>query len=491
MSEVIIEQKEKISGKVAIPEVINGAGIKSIVQTSTSSEDDGVNTITVTLTDGETSTFEVRNGSKGSQGNPGEKGEKGEKGESAAQPDWGQNDFTALDYIKNRPFYTGDPVETALVEESTASFIESDGLYIAEFLSTFEAKVGEAYKVSWDGAVYECTCVDSVGSPLIGNLSIAGAGTNTGEPFLMGVFNGQGIIIYTADTSASHTFSISGVVSGIVKIDEKYLPKNLATKSEVEVVQAAADNAQAVADAAKAVADNAQTAADNAQAVADNNKEVLCGAFNSVVTFTFDKQISGRDTFVFNSFHYYKISDFNPSPEAVISFKGTRENGLDYSKINAGNNCVEYGFFIVVSSAGNCSIPITETVTGRFTAPSAGLYAMYTENNEFATAGTGQFTFMSIDSLTIKSSTDGSTKKFRITVDDSGVPTITNESDSTNIWKPTNHPTVTASDAGKFLRVSDTGEWVKEEVIIPDAVTDDHINNLIDAKLGVIENGTY
>ena len=102
MSEAIIEQKEKISGKVAIPEVINGAGIKSIEQTSTSSEDGGVNTITVTLTDGGTSTFEVRNGSKGSQGNP---GEKGEKGESAAQPDWDQNDFTALDYIKNKPFY--------------------------------------------------------------------------------------------------------------------------------------------------------------------------------------------------------------------------------------------------------------------------------------------------------------------------------------------------------------------------------------------------
>lgn len=491
MSEVIIEQKEKISGKVAIPEVINGAGIKSIEQTSTSSEDGGVNTITVTLTDGETSTFEVRNGSKGSQGNP------GEKGESAAQPDWNQNDETAPDYVKNRPFYTGDPVETVLVEESTVAFSDNRGIYAAEFLSTFEATVGETYKVSWDGTIYECICVDMNG-PIIGNLSIAGDYTNTGEPFIMGVVNGQGIVIMTADTSASHTFSISGVVSGIVKIDEKYLPKNLATKSEVEVAQAAADNAQAAvdnaqaaADAAKAVADNAQAVADAAKAVADNNKEVLCDAFNSVVAFTFDKQISGRDTFVFNSFHYYKISDFNPAPEAVISFKGTRENGLDYSKINAGNNCVGYGLFIIVSSAGGCSLPIKETVTGRFTAPSAGLYAMYKEGNITMTAGNGEFTLMSIDGLTIRSSTDGSTKKFRITVDDSGAPTVTNESDSTNIWKPINLPTITASDAGKFLRVSGTGEWVKEEVNIPGTVTDDHINSLIDSKLGVIENGTY
>ena len=485
MSEVIIEQKEKISGKVAIPEVINGAGIKSIEQTSTSSEDGGVNTITVTLTDGGTSTFEVRNGSKGSQGNP------GEKGESAVQPNWNQNDETAPDYVKNRPFYTGDSVETVLVEESTVAFAEVRGLYAAEFPSNFEAIVGETYKVSWDGTIYECTCVSVEVISVIGNLSIIDAGSDTGEPFVMGINNEIGIIIYTADTSASHTFSISGIVPEIVKIDEKYLPKNLATKSDVEVVQAAADNAQTAADNAQTVADNAQAAANAAKAVADNNKEVLCGAFNSVVTFTFDKQTSGRDTFKFNSFNYYKISDFNPAPEAVISFKGTRENGLDYSKIKAGNNCVEYGFFIVVSSAGGCSLPIKETVTGRFTAPSAGLYAMYTEGNTTMTAGKGEFTLMSIDGLTIKSSTDGSTKKFRITVDDSGAPTVTNESDSTNIWKPINLPTVTASDAGKFLRVSDTGEWVKEEVNIPSTVTDDHINSLIDSKLGVIENGTY
>lgn len=28
------------------------------------------------------------------------------------QPDWNQNDETAPDYVKNRPFYTDDPVET-------------------------------------------------------------------------------------------------------------------------------------------------------------------------------------------------------------------------------------------------------------------------------------------------------------------------------------------------------------------------------------------
>ena len=71
-------------------------------------------------------------------------------GGGGAQPDWNQNDETAADYVKNRPFYTGDPVETVLVEESTIEFVEQDGTYVAKFPSTFSAAVGETYKVSWD-----------------------------------------------------------------------------------------------------------------------------------------------------------------------------------------------------------------------------------------------------------------------------------------------------------------------------------------------------
>ena len=145
-------------------------------------------------------------------------------GGGGVQPDWNQNDSTQPDYVKNRPFYTGNPVETVLVEESTVSFAENRGLYMAQFPSTFEATVGETYKVYWDGAAYECTCVIVSGLPAFGNLSIMGAGSDTGEPFLMAVDNGQGIVIATADTSASHTFSISEFAPEVVKIDEKYLP---------------------------------------------------------------------------------------------------------------------------------------------------------------------------------------------------------------------------------------------------------------------------
>ena len=144
---------------------------------------------------------------------------------SGVQPDWNQNDDTQQDYVKTRPFYTGAPAETVLVEESTVSFSYDRGLYMANFLSTFEATVGETYKVSWDGAVYECTSASVGGMPAIGNLAILnGGGSDTGEPFVMGIQNGVKIMILTADTSASHTFSISRLAREIVKIDAKYLP---------------------------------------------------------------------------------------------------------------------------------------------------------------------------------------------------------------------------------------------------------------------------
>ena len=140
------------------------------------------------------------------------------------QSDWNQNDETAHDYVKNRPFYTSAPVETVLVEESTVTFADTGyGFYAAEFPSTFEGTVGETYKVYWDGAAYECTCVKFNNGQAIGNLSVAGAGSDTSEPFLIGIVNDGRIEIATQNTSSSHTFSISAKVAQVVKIDKKYL----------------------------------------------------------------------------------------------------------------------------------------------------------------------------------------------------------------------------------------------------------------------------
>ena len=145
------------------------------------------------------------------------------------QSDWNQNDTTAAGYVKNRPFYTGDPVEMVLVEESTVEFVKDGRQYGAFFPTSFNAEFGATYKVSWDGSIYTCVCENFNNLPIIGNQSIIGFGSDTGEPFI--IFNKLGLsetgwISLTTDTSASHTISISGTVVPVTKIDGKYLLNN-------------------------------------------------------------------------------------------------------------------------------------------------------------------------------------------------------------------------------------------------------------------------
>lgn len=78
------------------------------------------------------------------------------------------------------------------------------------------------------------------------------------------------------------------------------------------------------------------------------------------------------------------------------------------------------------------------------------------------TIGNGRYNYIVINgSLVLPSAT----KKFRITVDDTGKPTLIDVNDSTNKWTPTGGlPKVTSEDAGKFLRVSSSGKWAAESI---------------------------
>ena len=153
-------------------------------------------------------------------------------GGGGVQSDWNQNDSTAADYVKNRPFYTGNPVENVLVEENTVPFEGGGDLYMGMLPQVVPVIAGETYKVYWDSTAYECTCVNSEGMSVLGNLSIPGFGSDTGEPFVLAVnISEETTEIYTTDTSATHTISVSGLVPEIVKIDKKYLPFDIPTKT--------------------------------------------------------------------------------------------------------------------------------------------------------------------------------------------------------------------------------------------------------------------
>ena len=63
-------------------------------------------------------------------------------GDLNKQSDWNQNDKTQPDYVKNRPFYTGDPVETEIVPQTTVAFSEMAGKMGATLLENFDAVEG-------------------------------------------------------------------------------------------------------------------------------------------------------------------------------------------------------------------------------------------------------------------------------------------------------------------------------------------------------------
>ena len=369
--------------------------------------------------------------------------------QSGAQPDWNQNDETQPDYVKNRPFYTGNPVETVLVEESTVSFAERNGMYLGQLESTFSATVGETYKVSWDGTVYESACVDFSGMTIIGNLSLIGAGSDTGEPFLMNVENGQGIEIYTADASASHTLSISVLSTGIVKIDEKYLPDTTATKSEVEVAhnkanaaQNKANAAQSTANTAKSTADAAQTTANAAQTTA-NAAQSAANAAQSAANTALERMVEPytRNT---QMAPLYKNSGFSAWRGVVqeISYDKTEgyffTNTFDTTELKKKDMpddtfCVNVyvekksamAFLSCFSTGSNywgvrgfAIITGGDSQTGEILYVSSNTISPYSAKGLF-------LTFSAPSSMLLKSSTANSDKQFRITVDDSGTISAT------------------------------------------------------------------
>ena len=114
---------------------------------------------------------------------------------------------------------------TTLMEEQELAFAsDGEGLYAAPLTNALEIVEGQTYTVSWDGTEYECVCYVSSSTLLLGNLSIMGAGADTGEPFLYGYSSNMGGGFNTLDTSASHTISVKTTGEIVTPMAEEFLP---------------------------------------------------------------------------------------------------------------------------------------------------------------------------------------------------------------------------------------------------------------------------
>ena len=131
-------------------------------------------------------------------------------------PDWNQNDDTQPDHVKNRPFYTGGPVETVLLEEQIVTF--TDGW--SDTIFDFDISSEDIVKVIWDGTEYICIPKIHPNWFDFGNRFLNDEQfEDTGEPFY---YDGESF--FAASSADSHLIKVSKISNEVIQIDIKYIP---------------------------------------------------------------------------------------------------------------------------------------------------------------------------------------------------------------------------------------------------------------------------
>ena len=139
--------------------------------------------------------------------------------QSGAQSDWNQNDETQPDYVKNRPFYESISL-TAFLEEQQINFSSS-------FTIPNSIVQGKTYFIHWDDAEYT---IEATGKDIFGDGSIL-------VPYLEqadGLFTIEGSVMNAADKGI-HNVAIYTTELSLKTIDEKFIPDTIARKDDFVV----------------------------------------------------------------------------------------------------------------------------------------------------------------------------------------------------------------------------------------------------------------
>lgn len=159
-------------------------------------------------------------------------------GGSSVQPDWNQNDSTAADYIKNRPFYDNGTKMTYIFPKSELTFTENPSVggpaYVVPdtdgSMTTLWRQDWTEINVEWGDNTFTCQAQEVMGVKCIGNIEAFLGSGNSGHPFVIavddcGVFSSDMTILIVAalDGSSSCEVAIGFEEPDIVKIPGKYL----------------------------------------------------------------------------------------------------------------------------------------------------------------------------------------------------------------------------------------------------------------------------
>lgn len=200
------------------------------------------------------------------------------------QPDWNQNDETAVDYVKNRTHWIGDPELVTIIEETTT---EIDGFVTTP---TINFVAGQAYFINWNGTEYECTAwVDQQGEVYLGNGNIyGGAGNGEDVPFC---FETGYVNVAEAGT---YTFSITTMERKYYPIDERFLPPVIGRPGTGENAEVFNDYPSNIASGDYSHAEGGRTKASNSYSHAEGYETVASGSYSHAEGF--DTKAFGPDS---------------------------------------------------------------------------------------------------------------------------------------------------------------------------------------------------
>ena len=281
----------------------------------------------------------------------------------------------------DRLAYETDPVLTEIIPQTTVTFLEMNGMMVAVLPKSFDLFYGQTYTILWDGTEYVCTGILANGTvPVLGNLGIMGAGDDTGEPFIFYYDEGQWAAVST-ESATEHVIGIKGPSPQIVPLDGKYLPsaavrafnfpRNVAHGQMVDAITAfETGSASIVWDGAKVI-----------------------GAFYN----------SSADTISVT---------FAEEPLAILTY--SNRSGFYYKELGS----VTYGEVqarkLRISNDGSAYSVLTAEGKPSDVTLNVGAERIFIDGCQ-----------LSRNELILLSSTSGSSKKFKITVDDSGAITAT------------------------------------------------------------------
>ena len=290
-----------------------------------------------------------------------------------------------------------------LMEEQEVTFADMDGAYGATAPAKVDISDGQIFTVVWDGVEYSCVGHVIENVTYIGNLAAFGLEA-TSEPFLY--FNGEQPMWVSYDTAASHTISVITQATTYEKIDENFLPKSVFTDADWDFVSNKPffNNPLNIQITGEASISNFRGGNDFI------DLGVTAPSFNEGLYYKVEGEVSFLNNTA-NQRHTLQINKYCEAASGHSIALGTIYDsavGRNFNISFGGNNSY-YPGKLITSSSGS---PNSYTITVNFTIVSEvkQLPEEYIPNT-IQRVG---------DDVIISSSTADSTKKFKITVDDSG-----------------------------------------------------------------------